>query len=125
LKTKDADLLKSTLNHAFSHIPYSLWQKENEQYYHALVHLIFSLLGVYIFSEVQTQRGRTDSIVMFQNEVFIFEFKLDKSAEKAYFQIENKGYTDKFKDSGMPVYKIGVNFNSDNKEVENIKIAVR
>lgn len=120
LKTKDPDKLKDSLNQAFSHIPYSLWQKENEQYYHALVHLMFSLLGVYIFSEVQTHKGRTDSIVMFENEVFIFEFKLNKSAEEAFFQIENKGYADKFKDSGMPIYTIGVNFSSEKREVEEI-----
>jgi hypothetical protein len=122
LKTKDAETLKDTINHAFSHIPYGLWQKENEQYYHALVHLMFSLLGVYIFSEVQTQRGRTDSIVMFENEVFIFEFKLDKSAEDAFFQIENKGYADKFKDSGFPIYKVGVNFSSEKKAVEAVMV---
>lgn len=122
LKNKDSETLKQAVNHAFSHIPYSLWQKENEQYYHAMVHLMFSLLGVYIFSEVQTQKGRIDSIVMFSNEVFIFEFKLDKSAEEAFFQIENKGYADKFKNSGMPIYKVGVNFNSEKKEVEEIVV---
>jgi hypothetical protein len=122
LKNKDTELFKVTINQAFSHIPYSLWQKENEQYYHALVHLIFSLLGVYIFSEVQTKKGRTDSIVMFENEVFIFEFKLNKSADEAFFQIENKGYADKFKDGGMPIYKVGVNFSSENKEVEEVLI---
>ncbi|WP_170254627.1 ATP-binding protein [Phaeodactylibacter luteus] len=120
LRSKDPELFKDTVNQAFSHIPYSLWQKENEQYYHALVHLIFSLLGVYIFSEVQTQKGRTDSIVMFENEVFIFEFKLNKSAEEAFFQIGNKGYADRFKDSGMAIYKIGVNFSSEKKEVEEV-----
>lgn len=81
---------------------------------------MFSLLGVYIFSEVQTKKGRTDSVVMFENEVFIFEFKLNQSAEEAFFQIENKGYADHFKDSGMPTYKIGVNFSSEKKEVEEI-----
>ena len=121
-QTKDAEILKETINRAFSHIPYGLWQKENEQYYHALVHLMFSLLGVYIFSEVQTQRGRTDSIVMFEKEVFIFEFKLDKSAEEAFFQIENKGYADKFKDSGFPIYKVGVNFSSEKKAVEEVMV---
>jgi len=123
LKNKDTELFKVTINQAFSHIPYSLWQKENEQYYHALVHLIFSLLGVYIFSEVQTKKGRTDSIVMFENEVFIFEFKLNKSADEAFFQIENKGYADKFKDGGMPIYKVGVNFSSEKKEVEEVMLS--
>jgi Predicted AAA-ATPase/PD-(D/E)XK nuclease superfamily len=117
-ETKDKDLFKDTINSAFAHIPYSLWQKENEQYYHALVHLIFSLMGVYIFSEVQTQKGRTDAIVMYLNEVYILEFKLNKSAEEAYFQIEKKGYADRFK--GMPVHKIGINFSSEKKAIEDV-----
>jgi Predicted AAA-ATPase/PD-(D/E)XK nuclease superfamily len=118
LKTKDKDLFKDSINSAFAHIPYSLWQKENEQYYHALIHLIFSLMGVYIFSEVQTQKGRTDAVVMYLNEVYILEFKLNKTAEEAYFQIEKKGYADRFK--GMPVHKIGINFSSEQKAIEDV-----
>jgi Predicted AAA-ATPase/PD-(D/E)XK nuclease superfamily len=118
LKAKDKELFKETINQAFAHIPYSLWQKENEKYYHALVHLIFSLMGVYIFSEVQTQKGRTDAVVMYLNEVYIMEFKLNKSAEDAFFQIEHKGYADKFK--GMPVHKIGINFSSELKAIEEV-----
>lgn len=117
-ETKDKELFKESINSAFAHIPYSLWQKENEQYYHALVHLIFSLMGVYIFSEVQTQKGRTDAIVMYLNEVYILEFKLNKTAEEAYFQIENRGYADRFK--GMPVHKIGINFSSEKKAIEEV-----
>ena len=118
LQSKDKDLFKETINAAFAHIPYSLWQKENEQYYHALVHLIFSLLGVYIFSEVQTQKGRTDAIVIYQDEVYIMEFKLNKTAEEAFFQIETKGYADRFKN--MPIHKIGINFSSELKAIEEV-----
>jgi Predicted AAA-ATPase/PD-(D/E)XK nuclease superfamily len=117
-ETKDKELFKDAINSAFAHIPYSLWQKENEQYYHALVHLIFSLMGVYIFSEVQTQKGRTDAIVMYLNEVYILEFKLNKTAEDAYFHIERKGYADRFK--GLPVHKIGINFSSEKKAIEDV-----
>ncbi len=119
-ETKNMELFKDTINSAFAHIPYSLWQKENEQYYHALIHLIFSLMGVYIYSEVQTQKGRTDAIVMYLNEVYIMEFKLNKSAKEAFFQIENKGYADRFKLSGMPIHKIGINFSSELKAIEEI-----
>ena len=59
---------------------------------------------------------------MFENEVFIFEFKLNKSAEEAFFQIENKGYADKFIDSGMPIYKVGVNLCSEKKEGEDVLV---
>ena len=120
LKNKDKEQMKSAINMAFSHIPYSLWQKENEQYYHALVHLLFSLLGVYIFSEVQTQQGRSDAIVVYEEEVYCLEFKLNKSATEAFHQIENKGYTDRFKDSGKAIHRIGINFSSEKKAVEEI-----
>ncbi|MBK7633489.1 MAG: hypothetical protein IPJ13_03715 [Saprospiraceae bacterium] len=62
IKSKDPDKLKDVFHKAYHFIPNDLWQKENEQNYHALVHLIFSLLGVYIFSEAQTHKGRTDSM---------------------------------------------------------------
>jgi PD-(D/E)XK nuclease superfamily len=67
---------------------------------------------------VQTHRGRTDAVVMYLNEVYIMEFKLNKSAEDAFFQIEHKGYADKFK--GMPVHKIGINFSSELKAIEEV-----
>lgn len=120
LKNRDKEQMKNAINLAFSHIPYSLWQKENEQYYHALVHLLFSLLGVYIFSEVQTQHGRTDALIIHEEEIFCLEFKLDKTAEKALEQIENKGYLERFKDSKKPIHQIGINFSSDKKAVEEI-----
>jgi hypothetical protein len=60
-------------------------------------------------------------------EILIFEFKLNipiaiGSAEEAFFQIENKGYADKFKDSGFPIYKVGVNFSSEKKVVEEVMV---
>lgn len=84
---------------------------------------MFSLLGVYIFSEVQTQGGRTDNIIKFENEVFIYEFKLNKSTKEAIFQIENKGQADKFKNSVMQVYKVGLSFSSEKKEVEEVLVS--
>jgi hypothetical protein len=67
------------INRAFSHIPYPLWQKENEHFYHAIIHLLFSQLGVYIYSEVHTKDGRADANILFEDHVYCLEFKLDKS----------------------------------------------
>jgi len=118
LKNRDENLLKEAINNAFEQVPYGLWQKENEQYYHALVHLLFSLLGVYIFSEVQTKRGRTDSLVIFEGQVYCLEFKLDKSAQEAIDQINEMGYTSRFK--GQTIHQIGINFSSAQREVAEI-----
>ena len=120
LQSKDVEKMKTAINAAFAHIPYDLWQKENEQYYHAIVHLLFSLLHVYIFSEVHTQNGRADAIVIHENEIYCMEFKLNQSAEMALAQIKTKGYTERFKEKGIPIHYIGINFNSENRKVEEI-----
>jgi hypothetical protein len=120
LRAKDSKRLEDTINLAFAQIPYDLWQKENEHFYHAIIHLLFSLLGVYIQSEVHTQNGRADSIIHFENNIYCFEFKLNKSAEEAILQINERGYLDQYKNSDQILHKIGVNFSSDKKKVEKL-----
>ncbi len=101
-------------------IPYALWQKENEHFYDAIVHLLFSLLGVNIHSEVHTQYGRADALIIFENNIYCLEFKLDKSAEEAISQINNQGYLDKYPDTGKPLHKIDINVSSSKKKVESL-----
>ena len=121
LAQRDSERLKSTINHAFAQLPYDLWQKENEKFYHAIVHLMFSLLGVYIQSEVHTKKGRADALVELADDIYCLEFKLDKSADEALAQIGDRVYTERFKNSGKTIHHIGINFSSINKEVEEVK----
>lgn len=100
LKIHSAEVLKETVNEAFSFIPYDLWQKENEHFYHAIVHLLFSLLGVYIQSEVHTRFGRADAIILFEGQVYGLEFKLDKTAAEALDQIKSRGYLQQYLNQG-------------------------
>jgi len=120
LKSCSSEALKEVLNEAFAHIPYALWQKENEHFYHAIVHLLFSLLGVYIHSEVQTKKGRADALVMYEDHIYCLEFKLDKSAQEALEQIKTRGYMEQYRASGKQMHRIGINFSSEKKAVEEI-----
>jgi hypothetical protein len=121
LQNQDKNLMQSAINSAFAHIPYDLWHRQNEQYYHAIVHLLFSLLNVYIFSEVHTQQGRADAIIVYEDQIYCLEFKLDQTAQMALDQIQSKGYTERFKDSGKPIHHIGINFSSEAKAVKEIQ----
>ena len=120
LKTHSPEDLTEALNQAFAHIPYDLWQKENEHFYHAIVHLLFSLLGVYIHSEVHTKRGRADAIVNFESNVYCLEFKLDQTAAEAIAQIRSRGYVEQYKNQEENIHLIGINFSSEKKEVEEV-----
>ncbi len=107
------------INVVFSTIPYDLWQRENEHFYHALIHLTFTLLGVYVQSEVHTSRGRCDAVVQTKDYIYAFEFKLDKTAQEALDQIAAKGYLAPYAQSGKQRVAVGANFSTPLKAVES------
>ena len=49
--------------------------------------------------------------------VYIFEFKVDKSAKAALEQIEEKGYAEPFSADKRQLFKIGVNFDSETRSL--------
>ncbi|MBP5457243.1 MAG: PD-(D/E)XK nuclease domain-containing protein [Paludibacteraceae bacterium] len=53
--------------------------------------------------------------------MFIIEFKVEESAEKALAQIEEKGYAAPYQNDGRPIVKIGVNFSSKERTIEGEK----
>ena len=119
LRKNDIDLAIKHINTVFSTIPAELWQKENEHFYHALIHLTFVLLGAYVQSEVNSSNGRCDAILQTDDYIYAFEFKLDKSAEIALQQIEDRGYLLPYAASPKPKIGIGINFSKELKKVES------
>lgn len=117
----DIHKLESILNSLFKSLPYELWQKENEHFYHAIIHLTFTLLGVYVQSEVQTSDGRMDALIRLPNYIYCIEFKLDKSADEAIQQIKDKGYLTPFAYENKKLIAVGINFSSKDKKVEEFK----
>ncbi|MCO6487409.1 MAG: ATP-binding protein [Phaeodactylibacter sp.] len=117
LEANDIASAIEAINSTFSSIPYDLWQKENEHFYHALIHLMFSLLGTYIQSEVHTSKGRCDALVHTADHIYAFEFKLDKTAGEAVQQIKDKGYLAPYMDSPKQKIAVGVNFSTAEKKV--------
>jgi len=120
LKSHNTLKLEEAINSSFSHIPYPLWQRENEHFYHAIIHLLFSLLGVYIHSEVHTKDGRADAIILHEDHVYCLEFKLDKSAEAAVQQVKDKGYLEAYRNKASHFHIIGINFDSEKRKVDNL-----
>lgn len=121
LEKGEIDRLEGILNTIFKSLPYELWQRENEHFYHAIIHLTFTLLGVYIQSEVQTSDGRMDALIRLREYVYCIEFKLDESAEKAIQQIKVKGYLLPFSQEHKKLIAIGINFSSETKKVAELK----
>ena len=107
-------------------IPYTMRRKENERererYFHYTFYLLMRLISVYtVYTEKELSQGRVDCIVETDDYVYIFEFKLDGTAEEALRQIEEKGYAKPYISDKRKVYKIGVSFSSETGTIEGWK----
>jgi len=101
-----------------SGIPYTMRRKENEvereRYFQYTFYLIMRLVSVYtVYTEKVQSQGRVDCIVETPQYVYIFEFKLDGTAEAALRQIEEKEYAREYVADSRKIYRIGASFSSE------------
>ena len=76
-------------------------------------------MGAWADVEVHTAKGRIDVAMIFHRHLYIFELKLDSTAEAAMRQINLKDYPSRFSLSGYPVTKVAVNFDSSTHTVKD------
>jgi hypothetical protein len=119
--TDDLEQVFRILQGVFRGLPYQLYEKTPERFYHAAVHLLFTYLGLRVHSEVCTSDGRADCVVETDSRVYILEFKLDESAEVALAQIRQKKYYQAWWNKGKPVTGLGVNFSSETRNIAEWK----
>ncbi len=118
----DLAKVRSIVSSLLADLPYEVYDKQSEGLYHGLLHFMFSLLGVYIKSEVHSARGRADSVVETATHIYIFEFKFNKTATEAMQQIKDKKYASKYENSGKLIDGIGVNFKTADKEINEWEV---
>ncbi len=112
----DLEAFFEILNRFLAEIPYDI-QLKKEKYYQSVFFLIFKLIGIHIEVEQRTNRGRIDAVVVTEESVYIFEFKLDGSAEEAIAQIKERDYPAKYRGRGKLIQLFGVNFSTELREI--------
>ena len=114
---KPNDLLR-TLQTMLAGKPYMLAGGDKEVHFQNTLYLIFTMLGYNVQVEQATSQGRMDVTIQTPDYVYIFELKLDKSAEEALQQIKNSQYARPFQTDSRKVFLIGANFSSATRTVE-------
>ena len=117
LEKGKVDGFMNRLKALFSKNPYEQ-AADAETTYHNLIFLLFTLLGYYSDSESHMNHGRSDLVVKTRRHIYVFEFKLDESAEIALCQINERGYAEPYQSDGREVVKIGVNFSSKERNID-------
>ena len=99
-------------------IPYGI-HLPFEKYYQTVFFSVFKLIGASIEAESCTNEGRIDAYVRTSKKVYVFEFKLDRTAEEGLGQIIDRQYYEKFQGGELPIVMVGVNFNSKKGRIDN------
>ncbi len=95
----------------FAMIPYVTGAKSETHYQQQLI-TVLSACGIVARLEERTSKGRIDLIYDTTKKTYIMELKLDRSAEEALKQINERDYALRYSRDGHPVVKVGINFSS-------------
>ena len=100
----------------FADFPYELNSK-TERHYQVVFYLVFKLMGQFTQAEVRTAIGRADAVVKTADYIYVFEFKLEGTAEDALRQIDEKGYMLPYSVDGRKLIKVGVSFDAEKRNL--------
>lgn len=118
LNDGDIDRAMILLRSFYSSIPYNA-EKQDEDHYKTIFYLIFTLASEYsVRTEQCSAAGRCDALIETEDTIYLFEFKLDGTAEEALKQIDNKGYAIQYEAGDKKIVKVGVNFENDRRTID-------
>ena len=129
LLINDFASLESLFKAFFASIPYQ-WHTNNEianyeGYYASVFYSYFASVGFDMVVEDSGSDGRLDMAVRFNDNVYLFEFKVVELASEgaAMVQLKEKGYADKYRGLGQPIHLIGVEFSKDTRNITAFEVA--
>jgi hypothetical protein len=120
--------LKDLFQAFFASIPHQ-WYDNNpisryEGYYASVFYSYFAALGLDIILEDATNQGRIDMTVKFNDRLYLFEFKVVELVPegRALQQLKDRGYADKYRATGQPIHRIGVEFSRVGRNVVGFEV---
>ena len=124
LKKSDIDLAMQEMKAFLAGIPYVEGFKEKlkevknyEGFYEYTFWLIFNMLNVYARTQVKCAGGRIDFVVQMPDTTYVFELKVNGTAQEALDQINSKGYALPYQSENRKVVKVGVAFDRETMTV--------
>ena len=123
LRANDFAGIEALLRAFFASIPYE-WHTRNdiaryEGYYASVLYAWFAASGLDVVLEDSTSGGRLDMAVRFDEQIYLFEFKVVELAPDgaALAQIRERGYADKYRASGQSIHLVGVEFSRESRNL--------
>ena len=137
LDAKDIDSMMLILKSVYASLPYikpvyredmdeedqqDVLNKYIERDFQNVIYIFFLLMGQPTYSEVQNNLGRADCIVETDNYVYLFEFKVESTAEEALAQIKTHEYATRYAADRRELICVGVNFGRCKRNITEWKV---
>jgi hypothetical protein len=124
----DVEAMMLQLKSVLASVPFMKGDKDiladaekREAHYHILFYFFFRMLSNEVNAEVRNAVGATDVIIKTPKYIYIVEIKIDATPDVALAQIEAKGYATPFLADGRKLVRIGVNFSTTSRTIEEWK----
>jgi hypothetical protein len=91
--------------------------EKTEAYYHRIFFFFFRMLHNEVNAEVRSSKGAADITILSPKYIYIVEIKINGSADAALRQIQEKGYADPFLADKRELIKVGVNFDTQERNI--------
>ena len=128
LQINDFEALKTIIHAFFAGIPHH-WYTNNdiqsfEGFYASVFYSYFAALGLDVIVEDCTNHGRLDMTLKFNDQVYLFEFKVVELVPegRALQQIKDKRYADKYRGLDQPIHLIGVEFSKEDRNLVGFEV---
>ena len=107
----------------FASIPYEWYTRKDiasyEGYYASVFYSWFAASGLDVTVEDSSSHGRLDMAVRFNDNVYLFEFKVVEMEPEgaAMAQLKERRYADKYRGLGLPIHLVAVEFSSETRNL--------
>ena len=106
------------LKSLYASLPYgSNEQPVHEYSFQGILGTIMAAQGIVCRAECVLSNGRADIIAEHPVGIYIFELKVDEPVDKAFAQIESKGYAEPYKADGRPIWLIALSFDRQTRRL--------
>ncbi len=99
-------------------------EADKEIHFQNMMAIACKMMGLETRTEIHSSRGRCDMQIETSAFIYIFEFKVDGSAEEALRQIMERGYAERFAADHRIVYLIGANFSTATRTLTDWRIDI-
>jgi hypothetical protein len=129
LQAGDTSHFRELVHALFASIPHDWYRKNTlaqfEGFYASVFYSHLAAMGFDLRVEDATNKGRIDLALRVGSRVYLFEFKVVEQVpeDRALAQLVAKGYAEKYREPGVSIVLVGIEFSRESRNVVGFEVA--